>query len=75
MNKCRNCDKTFDNDITEYFVYLPSSTVAQSCCCEACAKELVVKERKKIVDKLNKFDDETKIYKSSLIDLNIKGEQ
>lgn len=47
MNKCRNCDKTFDNDITEYFVYLPSSTVAQSCCCEACAKELVVKERKK----------------------------
>lgn len=74
MNKCRNCEKTFDNDILEYFVYLPSSTVAQSCCCEACAKELVVKERNKLIDKVLKFDEETKIYKSSLIDLNLKGE-
>ena len=74
MNKCRNCEKAFDNDILEYFVYLPSSTVAQSCCSEACAKELVVKERNKLIDKVLKFDEETKIYRSSLIDLNIKGE-
>ena len=74
MNKCRNCEKTFDNDITEYFVYLPSSTVAQSCCCESCAKELVVKERNRLIDKVLKFDEETKIYKFSLIDLNTEGE-
>lgn len=74
MNKCRNCGKTFDNDTLEYLVYLPSSSVAQSCCCESCAKELVVKERNKLIDKVLKFDEETKIYKFSLINLNTEGE-
>lgn len=74
MSKCRNCEKTFDNDKLEYLVYLPSSSVAQSCCCESCAKELIVKERNKLIDKVLKFDEEAKIYKFSLVDLNIGGE-
>lgn len=74
MNKCCNCLKIFDNDVLEYLVYIPTSSVAQSCCCEECAKELISEERKKLVNKLNKFDDETKVYKFNYVDLNIKGE-
>lgn len=74
MNKCRNCGKTFDNDKLEYLVYLPNSSIAQSCCCEYCAEELIAKERNKLTDKVLKFDEEAKIYKFSLIDFNTKGE-
>lgn len=70
MNKCSNCGKVFDDDLLEYLVYFPDSTIAKVCCTEICSKELVKKEENKLINKIDKLNSETKIYKTEFIDPN-----
>lgn len=64
MNKCSNCGKVFNDDLLEYLV------IAKVYCTKICSKELIKKEENKLINKIDKLNSETKIYKTEFIDPN-----